>query len=99
MRKSWLAMIIVAAVVAVFVFVPAVREPVFGVFKSTGESANKMATPPETLKGQLKVFVIRNKPHYHLRDCPALEGASTQVLTLDKAQAMYTPCPECNPPR
>jgi len=45
------------------------------------------------------VYVINNRPNYHMRTCRRLEGKGKHPMTLADAVANgYQPCKECRPP-
>jgi hypothetical protein len=47
----------------------------------------------------MTVYVINNRPNYHLRTCKRLEGNGKHPMTLADAVANgYQPCKECRPP-
>ena len=96
MRK---VLVVIVILVAVLVWVPGLREKVWsGVSNTVGEWTKPDAGP---VKGVniVKVYVVRNGPYYHTKDCPEIAGKTVVSTNLAEARELYKPCPVCKPPQ
>jgi hypothetical protein len=100
--KKAVVFIALAAIVAACIWWPPANNAIRRLFNKAEQGVERPdgVAPTKLLGGgdtEGRVYTLRNGDYYHRHDCAELEGESPVVMDLDKAKALYKPCPVCNP--